>query len=142
MTFIKSSLIFILLPIIGTKSFERSEANGNHLSIYCGSPSVADIACIPSIFIKTSQKKFWWKIWQIVFFFFCPLAFESILFWLGCDDWKMDDLFQCPLGPTSIIFNLYFFKQSVNLFLAKYKTDLISVNHSYWMSLVNTLLNK
>ena len=44
---------------------------------------------------------FWWKIWQILFFFLWWLAFESILFWLGCDDWKMDDLFQRPLGPTS-----------------------------------------
>ena len=54
---------------------------------------------------KLSEFFFWWKIWQIVFFFFCSLAFESILFWLGCDDWKMDDLFQRPLGPTSSILN-------------------------------------
>ena len=38
-------------------------------------------------------------------FSFCSLAFESIFFWLGCDDWKMDDLFQRPLGPTSSILN-------------------------------------
>ena len=32
-------------------------------------------------------------------------AFKSILFWLECDIWKMDDLFQRPLGPISIILN-------------------------------------
>ena len=48
---------------------------------------------------------FLWKIWQIVFFFLCSLAFGCILFWLECDVWKIDDLFQRPLGPISIILN-------------------------------------
>ena len=48
---------------------------------------------------------FLWKIWQIVFFFFWSLAFGSIFFWLGCDAWKMDDLFQRPLWPIFIILN-------------------------------------
>ena len=59
-------------------------------------------------FLQFSSKLsdfFWWKIWQIVFFFLCSLAFGSILFWLGYDAWKMDDLFQRPLGPISIILN-------------------------------------
>ena len=30
---------------------------------------------------------------------------ESIIFWIECDVWKMDDLFQCPLGPISVILN-------------------------------------
>ena len=50
------------------------------------------------------------KIWCLyivtfVFFFLCSLAFGCILFLLGCDIWKMEDLFQRPLGPISIILN-------------------------------------
>ena len=30
-------------------------------------------------------------------FFLWFLAFDSIFFWLGCNTWKMDDHFQCPL---------------------------------------------
>ena len=62
-------------------------------------------SAISSIFIKTFWIFFWWKISQIVFFFLCSLAFGCILFLLGCDIWKMDDLFQRPLGPISIILN-------------------------------------
>ena len=35
--------------------------------------------------------------------FFWSLASGSIIFWLGCDDWKMDELFQHPLGPISLL---------------------------------------
>ena len=38
-------------------------------------------------------------------FFHKLKAFASILFWLGCDVWKMDDLFQRLLGSISIILN-------------------------------------
>ena len=38
-------------------------------------------------------------------FFLCSLAFGSILFLLGCCVWNMNDLFQRPLGPISIILN-------------------------------------
>jgi hypothetical protein len=62
-------------------------------------------SAISSIFIKTFWIFFWWKIWQIGFFFYKLKAFEMILFWLGCDVWKMDDLFQRPLGSLSIILN-------------------------------------
>ena len=65
----------------------------------------AKMSSISSIFIKTFWIFFWWKILQIVFFFFFSLAFESIFFCLGCDDWKMDNLFQRPLGPTFSILN-------------------------------------
>ena len=54
---------------------------------------------------KIGRISFWWKIWQIVFFFFWLLAFGSILFLLGCDTWKMDALVQRPLGPTFSILN-------------------------------------
>ena len=40
-----------------------------------------------------------------LFCFFKLKAMESILFWLGCDVWKMDDLFQRLLGSISIILN-------------------------------------
>ena len=41
--------------------------------------------------------------WKRSFFFHKIKALESILFWLGCNVWKMDDLFQRPLWPISII---------------------------------------
>jgi hypothetical protein len=48
---------------------------------------------------------FCWKIWQIGFFCHLIIAFKGIFFWLGCDAWKMDDQFQRPLWPISIIIN-------------------------------------
>ena len=54
-------------------------------------------------FYQNFQNFFWWKIWLIGFFFHLIIAFGSIFFWLGCDAWKMDDHFQCPLWPISTI---------------------------------------
>ena len=54
---------------------------------------------------KLSEFFFWWKISQIVSFLFCSLAYGSMLFLLGCDAWKMEDLFQRPLVPISMIPN-------------------------------------
>ena len=58
---------------------------------------------ILSIFIKTFWIICWWKIWQIGFFSHLIITFGSMFFWLGCVLGKMDDHFQCPLWPISII---------------------------------------
>ena len=79
-------------------------------------------SAISSIFLKI----FWifggWKIWQIGFFFYKIKSLESTLFWLGCDVLKMDDLFQRPLWPISIILNfskIFWWKLTSNSFQQK-----------------------
>ena len=63
--------------------------------------------CQPFLQFLSKLSDFFWggKIWQIKFIFHKLKDFESILFLLGCDVWKINDLFQRPLWPISIILN-------------------------------------
>ena len=79
---------------------------------------------------------FWWKISQIVFFFLCSLAFGCILFLLRCDIWKMDDLFQRPLG-TVLRFEVKVAVWDFNWMFQKLpKLVLICSLDLYWMYFV------
>ena len=62
-------------------------------------------SAISSIFIKTFLNFFFVKDLTNRVFFSKLKAFNGIRFWLGCDVWKMNDLFQRPLGLISIILN-------------------------------------
>ena len=65
--------------------------------------TVAHPQCHFLNFYQNFLNFFWWKIWQIRFFFHLIIAFGSICFWLWCDVRKMNDHFQHPLWHISII---------------------------------------